>query len=168
MPPLRGSEQKPRIGACDRIADYGDSEESRSGAGRLLLLFAALLSTAFGTDSAIGSYGHPLAILRLSLAAISSLSGRDPVLILLGNSSIAGSRVGHSSSLTVVTNCLTSCIFVAIWFCKQTGGENHARNRYGKFHSDLHYSTDAHPLTRDLLIYSPARSLLIPRISAGE
>ena len=78
------------------------------------MLLAALVVLSLSAGSAIGALGYALSILGLGFAALGGLSGRYPVLILLGNSSITRMRVDRRGSLTVAANGFAAQVFDAI------------------------------------------------------
>jgi len=90
------------------------------------LLCTALLIRAFGANGAVGALNYALPILGLGSAAIAGLSGRYPVLILLGDSSFARIRIGGHCSLTIAAHGLTSRVFDAIG--KRTRSKKHTRH----------------------------------------
>jgi hypothetical protein len=92
-----------------------------------LLLCTAFLVRALDASGAVRALGYALSILGLGFAAAAGLSGRDPVLILLGGSSFARIRVHGSGSLTIAANGLTARVFDAI-FRKQTRSKKHTRH----------------------------------------
>ena len=83
---------------------------------------------ALGALSAIGALGYALSVLGLRFAAAAGLSGRHPVLILLGGSSFARIRIDGSGSLTIAANGLTALVFDAI-LRKQTRSKKHTHHR---------------------------------------
>jgi hypothetical protein len=91
-----------------------------------LFLCTALLVRALGASGAVGGLNYALSILGLGTAAGVALSGRYPVLILLGGTSFARIRVDGSGSLTIAANGLTSCVFDAIR--KRTRSKEHTHN----------------------------------------
>jgi hypothetical protein len=66
---------------------------------------------AFRAGVAIGPLSYAHSVFCFGLTAIAGLSSRDPVLILLGRSSIARFRVHSSGSLTIAANGLTAASF---------------------------------------------------------
>jgi len=70
---------------------------------------------ALDASSAIGALGYTLSILGLGFAAAAGLSSCYPVLVLLGDSSLARIWVDGSRSLTVAANGLTARVLDAIF-----------------------------------------------------
>ena len=79
-----------------------------------LFLFTALLVLALGTSSAIGALRYAHSVFGLGFAAVAGLSGRYSVLILVGDSSVAGIGVDSSGSPTISANGLAAQVFDAI------------------------------------------------------
>ena len=69
---------------------------------------------AFGAGCVTGALGYTHSILALGFAAVARLSSGYPVLILVGDSSVAGIGVDSSGSPTISANGLAAQVFDAI------------------------------------------------------
>lgn len=78
------------------------------------LLPAALLVTALGANGSVGTFDYAFAIFCLGFSPAIGLSGCNSVPVLLGDRGVARPGVACHRSLTVVANCLASCIFVTV------------------------------------------------------